>query len=259
VGRFSGVSAGAALRELSSPRRETFLAPLSWDGDGWPVIYRDGTVELEMEADCLPPHTWEPAPARDDFDGASLKLDWNFLRNPSAEDWSLTERPGWLRLKGSAVTLDAADSPAFVGRRQQHLACKAGVLMDFAPVQNGEEAGLTVLMNEHHHYEIAVTRQDGERRVFVRQRIGDLAAVVGQQSIAEGTIGLQIEADPERYTFGYTLDWQGFRVLATGATRYLSSEVAGGFTGVYFGMYATGNGRRADAPADFDWFEYQPA
>ena len=28
------------------------------------------------------------------------------------------------------------------------------------------------------------------------------------------------------------------------------------FTGVYFGMYAAGNGRKCTTPADFDWFEY---
>ncbi|MFW5980931.1 MAG: glycoside hydrolase family 43 protein, partial [Halanaerobiaceae bacterium] len=41
-----------------------------------------------------------------------------------------------------------------------------------------------------------------------------------------------------------------------GETRYLSSEVAGGFTGVYLAMYATGNGEETSVPADFDWFEY---
>jgi hypothetical protein len=34
--------------------------------------------------------------------------------------------------------------------------------------------------------------------------------------------------------------------------------VAGGFTGVYFGLYATGNGQPASAPAHFDWFDYVP-
>jgi alpha-N-arabinofuranosidase len=45
--------------------------------------------------------------------------------------------------------------------------------------------------------------------------------------------------------------------LAEGETRYLSTEVASGFTGVYFAMYATGNGAPCAAPADFDWFEYR--
>jgi alpha-N-arabinofuranosidase len=39
--------------------------------------------------------------------------------------------------------------------------------------------------------------------------------------------------------------------------RYLSSEVAGGFTGVYTGMFASGNGKSSLAPAFFDWFDYE--
>jgi len=39
-------------------------------------------------------------------------------------------------------------------------------------------------------------------------------------------------------------------------SKYLSSEVAGGFTGVYLGMFAEGNGKSKTSPAYFDWFEY---
>jgi alpha-N-arabinofuranosidase len=34
--------------------------------------------------------------------------------------------------------------------------------------------------------------------------------------------------------------------------------MAGGFTGMYIGLYATGNGTSASAPADVDWFDYRP-
>jgi alpha-N-arabinofuranosidase len=30
------------------------------------------------------------------------------------------------------------------------------------------------------------------------------------------------------------------------------------FTGAFVALYASGNGQRASAPADFDWFEYAP-
>jgi xylan 1,4-beta-xylosidase len=46
------------------------------------------------------------------------------------------------------------------------------------------------------------------------------------------------------------------QTLATGETRYLATEVAGGFTGVYFALYATGNGNASKSPAFFDWFDY---
>lgn len=239
--------------------RETFLAPVEWDSEGWPVVYRDGTVDEEPEADCLPAHPWESDPVRDDFDSPVLRLCWNFLRNPSPGDWSLVERPGWMRLKGSAVSLNDVASPAFIGRRQQHLSCRVAAALDFSPTSAHEEAGLTVLMNETHHYELGVTSRDGARCVFVRRRIGDLMAETACEPIAAGVVELQIEANPESYTFSVVVDNQPPRTLSTGSTRYLSSEVAGGFTGVYIGMYATGNGQSTAAPADFDWFDYQPS
>lgn len=239
--------------------RETFLAPVAWDGDGWPVVGANGGLELEMEAEGLPAHPWPSPYGRDDFDAPQLASCWNFLRNPRDGDWSLTERPGFLRLRGSALTLDAIGSPAFVGRRQEHFRCVIRCHLTFDPAQDGEEAGLTVLANNEHHYDIALTRRDGTRELIVRRRIGDLSAVVARQPYDEKVVVLQIEAEPLRYRLGYVAAEGAFNELATGATRYLSTEVAGGFTGVYFGMYATGNGRGPTAPVDFDWFEYQPA
>ena len=237
--------------------RETFLAPVTWTDDGWPVVNGNGTVELAMDAPCLPPHPWPPEPARDDFDAPALGLCWNFLRNPRAADWSLAGRPGWLCLKGSPVTLDEIDSPAFVGRRQQHVDCCASALLDFAPQHDGEEAGLTVLMNHRHHYEIALTRLDGRRTVIVRRRIGDLQAVVAREPAPDGPVTLIVKADTGKYAFSFASGDGTPRALAEAETRYVSKEVAGGFTGVYLGMYATGNGRRSSGVAGFDWFEYR--
>ena len=35
-----------------------------------------------------------------------------------------------------------------------------------------------------------------------------------------------------------------------------SAETSGGFVGAYLGMFATGNGKKSVAAADFDWFDY---
>jgi alpha-N-arabinofuranosidase len=158
---------------------------------------------------------------------------------------------------GSAISLDAVDSPAWVGRRQRHFDCQVTTLLDFDPQRDGEEAGLTAFMNELHHYEIAVTRLEGERYIIVRRRIGSLSAVVARERIDAGPVTLEIKADRGTYTFSYTLEGQTPHTLAKGETRYLSAEVARTFTGVYFAMYATGNGQASTTPAFFDWFEYQ--
>jgi len=237
--------------------RETFLAPLTWDEQGWPIINGNGTVESKMVAPTLPAQPWPAESTRDDFQSTALNLCWNVLGNLAPESWSLSERPGWLRLKGSPATLDDAVVPVFVGRRQQHFTCTATALLDAIPTEDGHEAGLTVFMDRMHHYEIAVVQNNGICEAILRRRIGDLSAVVARTAVTPGQITLQIQATPTSYTFAFSQNGNGLIHLGAGSTRYLSSEVAGGFTGVYLGMYATNNGKGGLAVADFDWFDYQ--
>ena len=89
-------------------------------------------------------------------------------------------------------------------------------------------------------------------RVIVRRRIGSLSAEVANVPAPAGPVTLSIVAEPQSYRF-----LLGDQALAEGETKFLSTEVAGGFTGVYFAMYATGNGLRSSTPADFDWFDYE--
>jgi alpha-N-arabinofuranosidase len=239
--------------------RETFLTPVTWAEDGFPVFGDQGRVALEMDT-ALPLAPAPKAPARDDFEADRLDLAWNFLRNPHPELYSLAERPGYLRLRGSAVGLDDAASPAWVGRRQRHFAVRAATCLEFSPQTEREEAGLVVRMNERHHYEIFVTRRAGRPSVVLRRRIGSLSAEVALEHLAPGDASrlvLAIEADRDRYVFSFGSSERELRRLGEGETRYLSTEVAGGFTGVYFALYATGGDAPCRSPADFDWFEYR--
>jgi alpha-N-arabinofuranosidase len=202
---------------------------------------------------------------RTPFD-APLGPEWNHLRNPVRESYSVQARPGWLTLHGTATTLAEAASPTWVGRRQQHFSCRVATLLDFAPLREGDEAGLSVYMSPDHRYEIGVRRVGPQAQVFVRQRVGrHLEAVTASSAVeANAKVVLQVDAAPEEYRFSFGAVGPDGRApaslapLGTAATRYLSSEVAGGFTGVYLGLYAAGSGASAGAPAHFDWFDYEP-
>jgi xylan 1,4-beta-xylosidase len=233
--------------------RETFLAPVKWSADGWPVV----TFETNPPAPWLPQRTWKKEPARDEFDKTNLNLQWNFLRNPREENYSLAGRPGWLRLKGSAVTMNDVDSPAFVGRRQTDLSCRFSARLDFKPQRENEEAGLVIRGNEKNHFEIGVTLKDGKRQVFFRKVLdGKMSEPVHFEPAGDGDVVLSVKAAPLSYEFFCQPKNGSIKKLASALTRDLSSEKIGGFTGVFIGLYATGNGQTNTVPADFDWFEY---
>lgn len=239
--------------------RETFLAPVQWDEAGWPHIGQDGKLMVEMKSPPFAPVPWEAEPERDDFDAPQLGVVWNFLGVPDPTTWSLTARPSALCLQGNGATLDDGPPVAFVGRRQVHHTCKIATRLDFEPATDKEEAGVAVWMNPTHHYDLFVTQRENKRQVVVRRRIGSLVADVAREPIGNAAVTLTIEADPQQYRFGFINGNNEQQILATGETRYLAPEVTGGFTGIYFALYASGGGQDGMAPAFFDWFDYRTA
>ncbi|GIO86951.1 glycoside hydrolase 43 family protein [Paenibacillus faecis] len=250
------------IRPVSYPKRhhlgrEVCLAPVTWTADGWPIVGEEGRMEPVMKGPELTEVRWPKKPVRDDFNELMLGHDWMFLRNPAANSWSLSEHPGHLTLRGNETTLDDAGAPAFVGRRLRHFSCRIAAAMEFEPVNEREEAGLTVFMNENYHYDLTVRLVEGRKSIVFRRTVGSLR-VQKIKDCPEGPVELNIRALPERFEFSFRSHAEGAGVeMGWGETHLLSTEVAGGFTGVILAMYATGQ-TGGEAPALFDWFDYEP-
>jgi xylan 1,4-beta-xylosidase len=237
--------------------RETFLIPLEWDDNGWPIANGGNEIELQMDVPTLPLHPWPEQPVRDHFDGKRLGHEWNFLRNPSPGAWSLQEKKNSLTLHGTKEPLEEAGC-VFVGRRQEHPYCEVAACLMFSPEKENEEAGLAVFMDERHHSTISFRKKGDKHEIVVKRRIGVLAAEVATELVEENQIVLVIHADPRWYRFGFRTADGSFKELGAAEVRYHSTEVAWGFTGVYFGVFATGNGSPCTSPAYIDWFDYIP-
>ncbi len=239
--------------------REMFLAPVKWNENGWPVVNEGKPIEKIMKAPRLLKYTFKEDPERDDFDSPNLRLCWNFLRNPYMENYSFTERPGYLRLKGSPITMQDQDSPAFLGRRQTAMECKVAAKLDFNPASEGEEAGLVIRGNEINRAEIGITLKSGKRHVFFMNMVkGKLVEPIRYEEIGDGEVILSIEAKPLSYELFYQINDEVPVSMGKVETKYLTFEEIEGyiFTGVYLGMFATGNGKVSTTPADFDWFDF---
>ncbi len=243
--------------------RETFLAPVTWNEDGWPVVNNNEPISEVMPAPRLPEHPWPDEPVRQEFDSADLPPWWQYIRNPVEDNYSFDARPGWLRLTGSAHNLSDRASPTFLGRRQTALGCEVATLMSFNPSNDNEEAGLALRGRESHHTLFGIRLVDGARHAFLRKvQAGEATEVLSSDPLPEGDVVLSISAEPLSYEFRYQANGGEEVTLGTQPTRELSSEhmsPGGGmsFTGVYFGMFATGNGSASQAPADFKWFDYE--
>ena len=236
--------------------RETFLAPVRWE-DGWPVV-SPGTGKVEFSYPCpdLPEQPW-PAPApRDDFDGPGLGLQWNFLRTPRDEFWSLSERPGFLRLRLRPQSLSEASNPSFVARRQQHIHFTAQTRIEFAPRTQDECAGLALVQNKDFHFCLVLTRGAGTV-VRLIQRARGRQEILAEQPVEAAELSLKVEAHGQAYSFYFADQPGAWHALAEKVDgRILSTPVAGGFVGAFVALYASSNGQPSSNQADFDWFEY---
>jgi alpha-N-arabinofuranosidase len=242
--------------DLHNLGRETFLVPVTWE-DGWPV-WAPGTGQVLLDqpvSPALPECRWPDEPVRDDFDRPALGPVWQVLRTPRECWWSLTERPGHLRLRLRPESVADLAQPSLVARRQQHLDCWAATELDFTSASEHECAGLVVLQNNDFHLRLVV--HGGQRRELraVRRSAGT-DALLGSAALPDGPVRLGVLAVGQDYDLRYT-DVDGtWRTLATADGSVLSSEVAGGFTGAFLGPYASANGRASTSVADFDWFDY---
>lgn len=243
---------GGYFRNLG---RETFLVPMSWE-DGWPVINPGkGIVELEGLRPNLKDSKWPTKPACDHFESSTLQIQWNFIRTPRGNFWSLHERPGYLRLFLKEETIMEESNPSFIGRRQQHVNFAARTKMEFIPSNNFEVAGVVLLQSKD--YQFRVEYSIGKLSLIKREN--GIDQILAGHLFEGETVYLKIEVYEQSYNFYYAKFPEEWIALCTNVNgRILSTDVAGGFVGTFIGMYASSNGKKSSNYADFDYFEYTP-
>lgn len=220
--------------------RETFLAPVSWTKDGWPVVGNDGKIALTMEG-SLPDKVYPVnRDFYDDFSGENFKVQYNFLRNPNMENYNICKADRKLILSGTETTLNEPKSPTWIGIRQKdfHIIATVNVSAEHA---QGIRAGLTAYYNESYHYEIYVTKQADKFKICLAKHIHDIFVVTASVEVARGeNIFLKIEADEVWYRFFYSLDGNQYEELGKGLTVGLCTEGTRTmtFTGTYIGLFA---------------------
>ena len=219
--------------------RETFLMPVRWSQDGFPFFLEgEETVPLIVRH---PGTRVEGNPTfgnfvvEDSFDGDRLDPTWMTLRGPA---------DGLYALKGGALELTCSprhatrfETPALILRRLQHHAFSASTRMRFVP-EGTEAAGLLLYKDERHQYFLKVCLVD-EIPSICLERYGETLSCKALPKTFS-TVDLCIASDDGlTFRFGYAVDGREMRTLVAGVdASYLSTAVAGGFTGTTVGPYA---------------------
>jgi alpha-N-arabinofuranosidase len=230
--------------------RETFLLPVTWTEDGWPVILPRGeVVPYVAQAPALPKTDGECLPTGnftwvDDFSDPWLRSDWQMLRTPRDCWWSLGERAGddALLLRPKYVWLcSRAEQPAFLGYRVQHARCE--INLDVAvPTDKVTDAGLGVFQGEGWFYFLGV-RICPEKGVvaFLETMTGGTTRdfVWRECDAAPGSIvHLKALIDGATCRFSFSTDGVQWTQFAECDASILTTAKAGGFVGTMAGPHA---------------------
>ncbi|EMI41361.1 sulfatase and gycosyl hydrolase family 43 domain protein [Rhodopirellula sp. SWK7] len=238
--------------------RPQMLEPVSWK-DGWPLI------GVDTDGDGIGEVVWHhkkpingfpvTAPATDDdFDRPKLGPQWLWRFNPRVDRYSLTERPGYLRLtscvRASAAKTESLDQlPNLLGQRL--MGQKDNVIttkFDLSGMAVGQESGFHVSAKENNVIGVKKAK-DGTLRLIFKH--GDPAGptVVNGPRLEQSDIWFRSSIENGLANFFYSLDGETFVSLGP-QVRLLFS----GFTPNMAGFYSMNT--TEDGHVDIDWITY---
>lgn len=226
--------------------RETFLMPVKWSEDGFPYMTQgDDLVPMISKRDGVKRDstvTFGNFEVVDNFDSPTLDMTWMTLRTAALDLYSLTETPGYLTLKCADVSASEKKTPAFVTRRMQHHKFECSTRMLFDPSDDKEAAGLLLFKDEGHQYFFCMSKT-GDKKYLSLKQIGEKEQTLASQDIEANVkdVYLKVVSQGIGYDFYYSLNGdKKWKLLFKDVdASYLSTAVAGGFTGTTIGMYAT--------------------
>lgn len=242
------------FRDSGAVGRIPYLVPMKWQ-DGWPVMGVDGkvpdTLNLPANKSLIPGIV-----ASDEFNRQPgerpLPLVWQWNHNPYNQHWSLTERPGFLRLTTSRVDTDIEAARNTLTQRTIGPECSGVTSVDVSQLKDGDLAGLVLFAK---NYGIVGVKSDGGTNFLVMVSAESNQPVEMERvPLNQTTVHLKAECDfnnrADRARFLYSLDGKSWTPI--GGRLKMTYNLAH-FMGYRFGLfnYAT---KETGGHADFDFF-----
>jgi xylan 1,4-beta-xylosidase len=195
--------------------RTMLMQPIEWSAEGWwrPVTGKVPTATAS--GPDLPTSDFQLAQS-DTFDSPELGLQWFFTCDPdfSGEAWSLSERPGYLRIRTQPGTLGSIEAlPGIFQQRVIHKAFEFETVLTFSPEVAGDSAGLHMYHDPLMNLWLVSTQCDGHACIAVgKTRLGEHQDLWSVPHAFGETLHLKIVVDDrEHATFFFSQEgeqWQ---------------------------------------------------
>jgi len=237
--------------------RTPFLVPVNWE-DGWPVMGIGGKVPAVLK---IPAGEggMSGIVASDDFSRSpgqpALPLAWQWNHNPDNRHWSLTRRPGYLRLTTGRVDADLVSARNSLTQRTFGPECSGTVAMDAGNMKDGDCAGLGALQKKYGF--VGVKMAGSARSVVMVSAESGSPVEVESVPLPRKDVFLKLECDfrnrADKARFFYSLD--GRKWTAIGKPLKMAYTLPH-FMGYRFALFNFAT-REAGGSVDFDFFRVE--
>ena len=246
------------FQDCGAVGRIPYLVPVEWV-DGWPVIGVDGKAPESLPIKA-PEDRHAGIVGSDEFDRALGSADlplvwqWNHLPNPDA--WSLTERPGFLRLHAFRRDAHVLETRNMLTQRTFGPVCSVETAVETDGLNVGDRAGLIALQKRYGW--VGVEKGANGLSLVVEQIGEEVDAAVSRSSVPlepdAKDVYLKVSCDfrdrIDQARFFYSLDGKQWHSL--GDVLQMSYTLPH-FMGYRIGLFVQATGEPGGF-ADFDYY-----
>ena len=186
----------------------------------------------------------------DEFNSATLKPQWEWDYQPRANEWSLTERPGFLRLHAVKQLQPGPFFKTGDVLNQRYLRSNltlATIKVDFSRMADGQETGLTNYNGGKNYATLSIVQKDGVKTIKYEEdgtpTPGDRLPPIANNVWLRSTIGFD-------GVNGSSYSTDGRKFTPFGGSFNLNP---GGYRGDMIGIYTFNNASKAGY-IDVDFF-----
>jgi beta-xylosidase len=151
------------FRDNGAVGRIPWLVPVKWQ-DSWPVLGVDGKAPEKLDKLPASKGLIPGIVASDEFDrkpgDRPLPLVWQWNHNPDHAHWSLSERPGFLRLTTSRVDSDFLTARNTLTQRTFGPECSGSTALDLSRMKDGDFAGIALIQKR---YGLVGAKREGDK------------------------------------------------------------------------------------------------
>ncbi len=260
---------GLLFQDHGAVGRIPALVPVTWQND-WPMMGVNGKAPVTIEVDGGYNGTFLAKNDEFSYSSNKLALEWQWNHNPDNQNWSVTQRDGYLRLKNGTIATNILNARNTLTQRTEGPSCSSVIKIDTTNMKVGDYAGLSAFQLKYGNVGVYVAN-DGSRKVYMAENGGSEIAnsynkIVEEKNLSGNEVYLKAEFNYgtvdsnhnisnniDKANFFFSYDGNSWTKIGSQLSMTYDLKL---FTGYRSGIFSYAT-KQTGGYVDVDFFHYQ--